>query len=294
MNEERRLDPVSLRADLVALAWHQWAALGVTGWTTEETVPVDPEALIVLTAHLGNADARLRECATDWCLAFDSYVNETRLHSVAREVGLTDEARRFFATIKAVGGPLWVVSDAQPWIGYENRQKVHLTRLNTPGRTVLALRAMLGVSARADILTALTGLSEPVTVSELAARSRYTRKAVELALKPLALAGVVMLLRSGPRNTQVILAPDSIFSSWLLPGPAMPDWTSRITVALRVLSLAEAATSMPYPAFGVEARRLVRENRLAMIAAGLRLPSESLVGDAFTAAFSEWAHSGFR
>ena len=81
------MDAAIFRRSLTELAWRQWTALGVTGWTDEARQPVDPEALVVFTARLGDADVRMRDAATDWCVSYgEAFVNETRLRSVIREL----------------------------------------------------------------------------------------------------------------------------------------------------------------------------------------------------------------
>lgn len=74
----------SLQGALLNRAWIQWAALGVDATVERDDAVVDPEALIALTAELGDADARLRDLSTDWCVAYGRYVNGSRLKQVAR------------------------------------------------------------------------------------------------------------------------------------------------------------------------------------------------------------------
>ena len=77
----------SLQGALLNRAWIQWAALGVDATVERDDAVVDPEALIALTAELGDADARLRDLSTDWCFAYGRYINGSRLKQVVRELG---------------------------------------------------------------------------------------------------------------------------------------------------------------------------------------------------------------
>ena len=77
----------ALQSALLNRAWSQWIALGVDAVGEPDDAVVDPEALIALTAELGDADARLRDVSTDWCVAHGRYINGARLRQVARELG---------------------------------------------------------------------------------------------------------------------------------------------------------------------------------------------------------------
>ena len=98
----------ALRAALLHRAWMQWIALGVDAVGERDEAVVDPEALIALTAELGDADARLRDVSTDWCVAYGRYVNGSRLKQVVRELKTPPEAiGEYVATVAAAGGPAW-------------------------------------------------------------------------------------------------------------------------------------------------------------------------------------------
>ena len=80
---ERRLD----------LAWSLWAGLGVPGQIDRHADhAIDPEALIVFTAALGDEDHRLRDEATDWCIRYGSLISGARLKNlVSRESQIVQE-----------------------------------------------------------------------------------------------------------------------------------------------------------------------------------------------------------
>ncbi len=98
----------ALQSALLNRAWIQWIALGVDALGESDDDVVDPEALIALTAEVGDADARLRDVSTDWCVAYGRYVNGARLKQVTRELGTPLEAiGEYVATVAAAGGPAW-------------------------------------------------------------------------------------------------------------------------------------------------------------------------------------------
>lgn len=76
----------SLVEQLLDLAWSHWAALGVAGSVQAAEVPVDLEALLLLTAELAAEDPRLRDEALDWCSRFHGFASKPRLKQLLREM----------------------------------------------------------------------------------------------------------------------------------------------------------------------------------------------------------------
>ena len=75
---------VTLVELLLDLAWSQWTALGVAGSGRVAEVPVDLEALLLLTAELAEEDPRLRDEALDWCSRFHGFASKPRLKQLLR------------------------------------------------------------------------------------------------------------------------------------------------------------------------------------------------------------------
>src|ERR1700680_282956 len=66
------------------LAWSLWAELGVDGvLRRHDWQAIDLEPLIIFTAHLGDADNRLRASTIDWCIANARFVSAFRLRNLA-------------------------------------------------------------------------------------------------------------------------------------------------------------------------------------------------------------------
>lgn len=104
-----------------------------------------------------------------------------------------------------------------------------------------------------------------------------------------ALGGLVRVIAPGPRDTRVQLERDAPLVSWLGPSQRFPDWVSRFGIAARVLGFLDAWDEVPRPALGVEARRLVSELAPSLGMAGLPVPNERLVGDAYLTEFERWS-----
>ncbi len=277
----------SLQNALLNRAWIQWIALGVDATGERDDAVVDPEALIALTAELGDADARLRDVSTDWCVAYGRYVNGSRLKQVVRELGTPPEAiGEYVATVAAAGGPAWPMA-TQPRSDYTTRGKARLDSALVLPRLRIRLRAAFGVNARADVLAALlaapkTGLS----VADLTRQTRFTKPNVAFAVDALVLAGLLEARAVGNERRVALTANGKILPG-LGPPVVQPDWVTRFGVALEVLRF-EDRDAMPRSVRAIEARRVVESVRDRITSEGLPQPNLDAFGDDFADAFDRW------
>lgn len=277
----------ALHSALLDRAWIQWIALGVDAVGEPDDAVVDPEALIALTAELGDADARLRDISTDWCVAYGRYVNGSRLKQVTRELGTPPEAiGEYVATVAAAGGPAWPMATL-PRPDYATRGKARLGSALAPPRLRIRLRAAFGVNARADVLAALLGTPQVgLSVADLARKTRFTKPNVAFAVDALVLAGLLGARTVGNERRLVLTKPGEILPG-LRPPITQPDWVARFGVALEVLRFERQDTMSP-SVRAIEARRLV-EGLLARIRSeGLPEPDLGMFGDPISGAFDRW------
>lgn len=277
-----------LRDALAQRAWAQWIAFGVSAVGAAEKQVIDPEALVALTAELGDTDARLRDTSIDWCIAYGRYINTTRLRRVVDEVGTSQQAiGEYAATVAAGGGPRWpMATDARP--GYRSRGKAHLEHLDSAPRLMLRLRAAFGVNARADILAALVlrpGIA--LSLADLARITRFTKRNVALTVDALALAGLIELQvvgnerRAGLRHEH--LRP------WLPSARLDPvEWVARFRVGTAALRFLDEEEAMTRNVRAIEARVLVRNLEPAIRGALLPRPDTAKLGQSFADAFDDW------
>ena len=277
----------SLRSALLDRAWIQWIALGVDAVGEPDNAVVDPEALIALTAELGDADARLRDVSTDWCVAFGRYVNGSRLKQVVRELGTPPEAiGEYVATIAAAGGPAWPMA-TQPRPGYATRGKGRLDSALSRPRLRIRLRAAFGVNARADVLAALLiAPQNGLSVADLARTTRFTKPNVAFAVDALLLAGLLEARTVGNQRRVTLTRAGEILPGFR-PPVAQPDWVARFGVALEVLRFDEQDGMSP-SVRAIEARRVVEGLLTRILDAGLPRPSLDAFGDDFANAFDRW------
>jgi len=277
----------SLQAALLDRAWTQWAALGVDATAEPDDAAVDPEALIALTAEQGDADARLRDLSTDWCVGYGRYVNGSRLKQVVRELAVPPDAiGEYVATVAAAGGPVWPMA-TRPRADYRPRGKARMASASTGPRLRIRLRAAFGVNARADVLAVLLAASpRDVTVAELARATRFTKPNVASAVDALALAGLIRMHAVG-NERRIGLPPKVSVLPGLRPPVPQPDWAARFGVALEALRFANR-TAMSTTVRAIEARRLVEGLRDRILAEAMPMPNLDATGDEFALAFDRW------
>ena len=277
----------ALQGALLNRAWIQWIALGVDAVGERDDAVVDPEALIALTAELGDADARLRDVSTDWCVAYGRYVNGSRLKQVARELGTPPEAvGEYVATVAAAGGPAWPMA-TQPRPGYTARGKARLDSALPGPRLRIRLRAAFGVNARADVLAALLeGPKNGLSVADLARKTRFTKPNVAFAVDALVLAGLLEARAVGNERRVTLTRAGEILPG-LRPPVAQRDWVAQFGVVLEVLRFAENGAMSP-SVRAIEARRVVEGLRPRILSEGLPQPNLDALGDDFSTAFDRW------
>ena len=278
----------ALGSALLNRAWAQWISFGVDAVGERDDAVVDPEALIALTAELGEADARLRDVSTDWCVEYGRYVNGSRLKQVTHELRTPPEAiGEYVATVAAAGGPTWPMA-TQPRAEYRTRGKARLDSAVAPPLLRIRLRAAFGVNARADILAAL--LAVPVvgvSGADLTRTTRFTKPNVASAVDALVLAGLLEARTVGNERRLTLTRVDEILPG-LRPPIAQPDWVTRFGVALEVLRFV-GQDGMSPAVRAIEARRLVDGLQTRILAEGLPQPNTSALGDQFAGAFDRWA-----
>ena len=277
----------ALQSALLNRAWIQWIALGVDAVGERDDAVVDPEALIALTAELGDADARLRDVSTDWCVAYGRYVNGSRLKQVARELGTPPEAvGEYVATVAAAGGPAWPMA-TQPRPGYTARGKARLDSALPRPRLRIRLRAAFGVNARADVLAALLeGPKNGLSVADLARKTRFTKPNVAFAVDALVLAGLLEARAVGNERRVTLTRAGEILLG-LRPPIAQPDWVAQFGVALEVLRFA-GRDGMSPSVRAIDARRGIESLRDRITSEGLPQPNLDAFGDDFASAFDRW------
>lgn len=186
MSTSRRL---SATLDLL---WSLWTELGVPGGDrSHDQIAIEPEPLIAVTPHLARSDARLLELAFDWCAAHFEQVSKARITGIAKGLSLPaqDQLARFNGAL-AHHSIEWKPchEDALPL--QRNREQIALP-VSRPALLVFRLRALVGNSSRADVLTRL--LFAPPNGLDAASLTPWgtSRRSVERVLGDLVTASLV-------------------------------------------------------------------------------------------------------
>jgi len=271
------------------MVWSLWTELGLSGWSRHHSMTaVDLEPLVVATATLVRLDARLRDETLDWCIANHRFVSAVRLRNSLKAAA--PETQRAFAdfaaTVKRHARVAW------PGEGHAHRftptGRSSPPVLARPALIQLRLRAVVGVSVRAEILRLL--LAEPqrlYSVAELAAAASYGKGNAAMALELLASTRLIETQVTGNQFRYRIARMEE-FSSLLRPLPLhFPDWPGRFRVVAAVLSFAETAPPDGM-ARAVEARRTIR--LLGRDMRGLGIDDiTSVGGQALSHDFEQWS-----
>jgi hypothetical protein len=261
MATSRRRGPAATFADqALSLAWGAWTELGVSGWTsTHADWAVDPEPLILFTAWLGDADPRLRDEATDWCVQNWRHISKARLknllrvqpHDVAAAFG------EFAATVGAHAGISW--PGATHPRRYTLTGRSMLPHLDRPSLVWLRLRAMFGVGARAEILRRfLAQRGGAMSVAALAVAAGYTKRNVAEECDTLQRAGVLSV-RVRANRFDYSLARRSELEAFVGEIAAiLPEWTAILNITRELVALERRSKEAGLTTLPVHARKTLR------------------------------------
>lgn len=198
---------MTLRDELVeelsTLAWAQWTALGVNGLEPATGTAIDLEALMILTAELAEDDPRLFGEAVDWCSRHHRYACKPRLKQLLNQsASATAQSFAVFASaLEKHAGGRW------PGAARGERRELGLSGksrapdLRQPALLNLRLRALFGVGARADVMTAVLNWSAPAFTASDLVFVGYTKRNLSDTLEFLGAAGLLSSRRVGNRIT---------------------------------------------------------------------------------------------
>ncbi|MHB8590141.1 MAG: winged helix-turn-helix domain-containing protein [Candidatus Dormibacteraceae bacterium] len=272
------------------LAWSLWAELGVAGAVRRhDWQAIDLEPLIIFTAHLGESDHRLRANTIEWCITNARFASAFRLRNLAEQASPATRTAfgHYAATVRAHG--------KAPWPGQGDPLTLfHPERIGSPdprrpSLIQLRLRALVGVSARAEILKLmLADPDRPQSASTLAEDAAYGKGSVAQALEMLTMAGIVQVQPEGNRLLYRLSRPGELAQTlqWL---PAVfPDWWPIFKVTEALTDYAHSDPGLP-PARAAGFQNLLQQidDDLHRLGLAEHVPQSS--GPASVAEFEHWA-----
>ena len=281
MATSRRRRPAATFAEQsLALASGAWTELGVSGWTaTHGDWAIDPEPLILFTAWLGDADPRLRDEATDWCVRSWRYVSKARLKNLLREQpdDVQEAFGEFAATVGTHAGISWPGA-TQPRL-YTVTGRSALPSLDRPSMAWIRLRAMFGVGARAEILRCfLSAAGVSMSVARLAVATGYTKRNVADECDTLERAGVLSVRTRGNRFYYSLARPADLKAFVGELPDVLPDWTTLLNVTRELVTVEERAGGLTQKTLPVHVRRTLRLIEDDLDELGIEAPSDNVRG----------------
>jgi len=245
---------------MLGFLWRQWSALGVAGHGgASHRHCVDPEAALLLLCACGRHDARLFDEVLDWLAKYERFINVQRLRTiaaqepfsgavvlsgVARFLSQRTKQRRWESLCSAKPSvsepvPLFIARDGRPLpvLNEPDPDFLHAGILRGPiqlrghsgfrtagrGPALTRLRALLGVSARCEILLFL--MTHPFGYPRrIAADTHYAQKTVHDALDDMALSGFIRAVK-GKRERLCRLETRELAKTLLDKGDA-PEWVN--------------------------------------------------------------------
>jgi hypothetical protein len=262
------------------LLWRQWCSLGVSGHSAPASRKhlIDPEALILATTSVGRQEPRMFDEALDWLGRYGSLINLQRLKNLQKSTGLGDDlvlasvadylaertAQPRWKSLVRLGPPsgaveplflgLKVPTPAEPdpaFLRHGLRREFYQPRglsrppnPTLPPNLVLALRALIGVSARVEVILCLAGGSA-AHASELARLTGYAPRTLQTLLQEMTLSGHLLtqepataspaLVRRGANRRYHLPAQDWAFLTPATPLPQWVPWASLFGLARQVI-----------------------------------------------------------
>lgn len=191
----------ALLDQLLALSWSQWTALGVNGVEPATGAAVDLEALMVLTAELAHDDPRLMAESVDWCARHHRFASKPRLKQVLKQAapGTRGSFAAFAAALERHAGGNWPGATSTGRSELQLSGKSRAPDLQRPALLNLRLRALFGVGARADLITALLDWPSPTFSASELVFVGYTKRNLADALDQLSAGGLLASQRVGNR-----------------------------------------------------------------------------------------------
>ena len=252
-----------LLAAAIDLAWSLWGELGVSTWSprSHRLWAVELEPLLAFTALVAPHDERLLRESVSWCAAHPSFVSLQQLRTVVttQRWPFAGEIHRYGATLARYAGLRWAGLDGDPPYDVVLSGKSRLGSLHDPSLIQLRLRAIFGVSARAEIVRVLlTRPSSEWSVTQLADRVPYTRRQVSADLEMLALGGLTHRAGSSGKFTYALVDHDA-FRRLVGEVPAYtPQWAPLFRIMSGLLDAVTQLISKPPSMPGAELARQFR------------------------------------
>lgn len=228
------------------LLWRQWSQLGVAGYAEDEEscLVLDPEALLLFSSRWCRKEDRLYDAVVQWLSVRGGLVNVSRLKALQKQSAWkTPSLLGTMAAEPALQGDKRWRRIAEEWRDASEEEMPEPSLLAAEGKALLStrkvsrrlpqgaatallrLRAIVGVSARAEVLLLLM-LAPYCPATELSARSGYSRSALHELLKEMVQGEAIEQETETPRGNCLLLRDAALWRALLhLPETTeFPHW----------------------------------------------------------------------
>lgn len=193
---------------LLDAAWAQWSLLTTIAIPADEKrawTIVDPEALVFASLAVGHRERRLDDMVASWATGVAHLMSLHRMRSMATGFpqSVAERVSVFTTPATAAGDRRWKrLGTGQHSGEYTPRNKgIGPLRLDEGPALTVRLRAGIGVSAKADVLSLLIGRAGvPADLKVIAAVTGYTERAVRTATEEMTLAGFIHEIEGRPSS----------------------------------------------------------------------------------------------
>ena len=260
MNKHLAQFRAHLRERTLGLLWAQWDTLGATGHSAwDRPFAIDPDALLAFSCSMARHDARLFDEMLDWLAVNGRFLNVQRLVNIVKKTGLRggpvlsavadfmarsgssakwERLARLFRREGAEPEALFFLEDGRPMpdFGVSDpvflehgfaRGAIHLRGYaqpfpaTRPANLWLALRALLGVNARCEILLYLL-LNGRGHARGIARETFFFQKTIQDAISEMGQSGFVQGQNKGRERLYAL--PPEAWSALAGPGRPLPQW----------------------------------------------------------------------
>ena len=222
------------------LFWSLWSEMGVSGVVRRHGgAVIDPEPLIVTSPAVFALDPRLRDQVYGWCVANAGWLSMSRVQSLSE--ALDERAEVAFAglsaTLKAHAQVRWPIrQNVGPWKRVPEVSPLRLP-IERPALLRFRLRALCGVGARADVLTALLAEHDTWLRASGLAEDGYSKRNVARILSELTAAGIARSQRERNVLTFKLVDPETLLRIVQGANLSFPSWNPIFGLVLEGLSL---------------------------------------------------------
>jgi len=292
---------------LLDFLWRQWTSLGVPGNRTSKGAwIIDPEALILITTHVGRYDARLLDLAIDWLHSYGRCVNLQRLgrihgqwpnadelvlsaiaeilseqstlrkwKTISEKEFLPESEEPLFLSLSGSAPP--VLGDPDPRFKrfrllrskWTSRGACKAPRSDRAANLLCTLRAFFGVNARAEIMAWLL-THQSGHPAAIAKATGYFSKSIQATLNEMEQSGQIRSAREG-REKKFWVQPENwkFFATWDHPS-GFPLWINWPPIFYFIKRTLQLLTEDDSPHASVQLRAIQQRGFLDEIAPALR------------------------